>query len=580
VSRLSAHRLGLLAAVAVTLAATVIIVVAQPIRSPWWTYADADASYTGASLNLLRGTSIRYLDHPGLPVEELLTIVFAGEHAIQRLGGGGQSTNAFVDERMLDFGKAKSTWRTLAVAIYFLGALLSCLLASRLFAGWAYGVAGGLFWLCAPGLAAMSIQYRPDVVLGVFVVVATFLLGRAAERRSAATFAAAAFTIGVAMMVKMHAVGLLAALAMLAATREPTSNEVEALPGSIRRTIALHRVAAAVIAVLWVALALYLNRGFRHYSFSTSQILAFVVPAVLVVGYAAVAITWEGTNTLVTRVFNRFYAVLAASLLVGLLVPVTLDVPDGLTSLIHIKQGLLGGGINTGVPAFATPLHHLIEPPLRQALVIFVVAGIAAVVGLRRRDPLPAAWFLAAAILGVMAQARLATLHYFAPAYLVSVFGVLWLVRAIRPPVVAVVACAALVAIVAVPQFRDRAVPKHQTQLVATEYVPPLRYAVSLLKTGEVVLAPPTWPSGSDWYSYVVQPVVNYTPRYPYTVVEADTRGVGEAQEQGLRPAYYTGPGITGGTGSVQTMAIGDLGNFRVKVLNPNVVKILGKAGS
>jgi hypothetical protein len=578
VSTSGGHLLGLSAAVAATLAATAVIVVAQPVTSPWWTYADADASYTAASLNLLRGTSIRYLDHPGLPVEELLTVVFAGEDAIQRLAGVDQSTNAFVDARMLDLSKAKSTWRTVAIAIYCLGAVLSCLLASRLFGGWGYGLAAGLLWLCAPGLAAMSIQYRPDVPLAVLVVVATFLLGRASERRSAAMFAAAAFTIGAAMMVKMHAVGLLAALAVLAAARRPGAEEVGGLPGSIRRNIGRHRVATAVIAAIWIALAAYLNRGFLRYSFSTSQVLAFAVPFTLVASYVAVAIVVRGADSSARRVFDPFYAVLAVAFLAGLLLPVTLDVPDGLTSLIHIKEGLLGGGINTGVPAFATPLHQLIEPPLRQALVVFAVAGVAAVVGLRRRDPLPAAWFLAAAILGIMAQARLAALHYFAPVYLVSAFAALWLVKAIRPTVVAAVAGAALVAMMAVPQLHDRALAKHQTEQVAAVYGPPLHYAVSLLKPGQVVLAPPTWPNGSDWYSYVVQPIVNYTPRYPYTVVEADTRGVDEAEEQGLRPAYYTGPGVSGQTGSVQTVAISDLGRLRVKVLSPNVVKILSRA--
>jgi hypothetical protein len=44
-------------ALAATLAVALAIVVAQPVRSLWWTYADADATYTAASLNLLLGAA-------------------------------------------------------------------------------------------------------------------------------------------------------------------------------------------------------------------------------------------------------------------------------------------------------------------------------------------------------------------------------------------------------------------------------------------------------------------------------------------------------------------------------------------
>ena len=40
-------------ATVLTLAA--LVVEAQPLRSPWWTYADADATYTASGLNLMLG---------------------------------------------------------------------------------------------------------------------------------------------------------------------------------------------------------------------------------------------------------------------------------------------------------------------------------------------------------------------------------------------------------------------------------------------------------------------------------------------------------------------------------------------
>ncbi len=53
------------AAFAASILVALAILVAQPIGSPWWwTYADADGSYTGSSLNILLGSGTRYLDHP------------------------------------------------------------------------------------------------------------------------------------------------------------------------------------------------------------------------------------------------------------------------------------------------------------------------------------------------------------------------------------------------------------------------------------------------------------------------------------------------------------------------------------
>ena len=84
-----------------------------------------------------------------------------------------------------------------------------------------------------------------------------------------------------------------------------------------------------------------------------------------------------------------------------------MTVADGLRSLVNIRTGLAGGGINSSVPRFSMPLHQLLEPPLKQAFVVFLIAGVAALVGIARRDPKPAVWFVASAVLGVMAAARI-----------------------------------------------------------------------------------------------------------------------------------------------------------------------------
>ena len=69
------------AALAFVLAIVVaaVVVFAQPLRSPWWTYADADASYTGAALNLVAGYPAEFVDHPGLPLTEAAALAFGAD---------------------------------------------------------------------------------------------------------------------------------------------------------------------------------------------------------------------------------------------------------------------------------------------------------------------------------------------------------------------------------------------------------------------------------------------------------------------------------------------------------------------
>ena len=54
--------------------AMLIVVGSQPIRSPWWTYADADASYTATGIDLFAGEHSFFLDHPGMPIQDLMAM--------------------------------------------------------------------------------------------------------------------------------------------------------------------------------------------------------------------------------------------------------------------------------------------------------------------------------------------------------------------------------------------------------------------------------------------------------------------------------------------------------------------------
>ncbi len=116
------------------------------------------------------------------------------------------------------------------------------------------------------------------------------------------------------------------------------------------------------------------------------------------------------------------------------------------------------------------PLHQLVEPPLKQAFIVFCFAGVAALVGVAARDPKPVICFLGAAGLGVMAAARLGALHYFAPAYVLSVPAAIWLFR--RRQVAGVVAAVLLVVVLGVAFVAPPAQAKNEADRFAAQVAP------------------------------------------------------------------------------------------------------------
>ncbi len=520
-------------AFAATIAAALAVVLAQPVRSPWWTYADADASYTTSGLNLLIGQPTRYLDHPGLALEELLAVAGGVDAAAH-----GESAHAYVDSRMLDLNREKSLWRGLAIAFYLAGAALSFLAAAALFGRWWWGLAGGLLWLGAPGLAAMSVQYRIDVPLSVLLVGVAFGLARAVERRSASWYAATAVLLGLAMMVKMHAAGMLVALALAALWRPPESGWRTGLRAGLVRGLRRYRWPLASLLLLWLAAIAafnYQRPTFRDLTRTQEEVL--VLP-VLIAVYLIAAAQARGRLRLV---LNPFYGLLAAALFVGAALPATLVVDAGLQSFINVARGLRGGGINSGIEAFRGG-YSLTAFPLRQALVVFGIAGVAALVALvrRRNEPLPVVLFAGAALLGVMAAARLGDLHYYAPAFVVSAPAALWLLR--RSHLVGVLVAAVVVAYVVVPQIQNRNGPRHDTEAFAQQWAPTYAAVRAHLRPGEIAVLPSGYPNADERYFELVQIYVSHTPTYPYRFLPNSLLAARYAAAHGFRPRYYVGP--------------------------------------
>ena len=529
------------AALAATFALALSMVVAQPLRSPWWTYADADAAYAASSLNELLGEPIQYLDHPGLPLEELGTLAFGAQELGERVTGSVSSRRAFVDRELLNLDRARPVFRGIAAVLYLLGALLSFLLAERLFGHWTFGLAAGLLWLGAPGLTAMSIQFRPDVAVCVLLVGFAYLVGRGVDRRSAGDYLGAGLLLGLATMTKMHAAGALPALLIAVVWRPPG----DGWERGVRERIRAHRTAFGVAVAVWAALAVLMNvvRGMSPPT--GEQLFWLLVPPLVLAAYVALAIAARRTrrNSFAARVLDPFYGVVLLAVVAGLWIPVTLSIPDGQQALVNIAHGLTGGGINSGIPLFQASLGQLKQDPLRQATFVFILALIGLVVGIARRDPKPVAWAVAATVLAVMAEARLAAVHYFAPAYVLSVFAALWLVKT-RSPGAASLLVWPLVLYVALPAWNDRHGPAAEANAFAGAVVPAKVELARRLQPGEVALVPSYWPFADARYFELVQQYVTYTPPYAYRTLPAIVPAAELAANSGLRLRYYVGPGL------------------------------------
>ncbi len=530
---------------------------AQPLGSPWWTYADADAAYAASSLDELAGYPVRYLDHPGLPLEELGTLAFGAEELAQRATGRVHSRRQFVDRQLLHLDRARPVFRGVALAIFLLGGILWCLLLARLLGHWTWGLAGGLLWIAAPGLWPMSIQFRPDVLLSVSLLVFAVLLARAMILRSPGLYAAAGVTLGLATMVKMHAAGAIVSLVLGAALRPPPAGWWRDWRERTSSFARRRRLLLASIVLAWLLLAVVLNRD--RFPFTPS----FEEKRVVVVPLAAIA-AFLGLSLLVhtraaARVLNPFYAFVALAVCVGLALPATLDVPDGMQSFVNVWYGLTDRGINSEIPLFQAPLSQLTATPLKQALLVFVIAGLGALVGLARRDPLPFVLFAGAAVLGIMAEARLAATHYFAPAYALSVPAALWTLR--RRPGVASLLIWPIVFYVAWPSINYRNGPKHDAAQFAALAAPAKAYLADKLGPGDVAFVPSYWPFADSRYFELVQLYVNYTPAYPYHYLPASQLAANYAGSEGLRFRYYVGPGFESLEGA-QKEQVGDLGEY------------------
>ena len=539
-------RRGVVAAAAAVALVSVYVVARQPLRAPWWLYADPDATYTASSLNLLmRDGHSRYFSHPGVPQQEALALTFGAQHLLDRMDGGPPTTKAYVDERLSDLDTARSVFRGWAIVFFVGGALLVFALTARLLGLW-WGILAGVLWIAAPDFATGAIQIRPDVVLSALSFAAVFLVVRGAQRRDAPAYFGAAALIGFAVTVKLHAVGLLPALVLAVLVRPPPRGWADDARDRASMFVYRHwRVLAAAIAG-WVLLVLVLNWHEFPFEARGAEQRAVCVPIVIVALWFAVAGAVSRRRG--WRAADSFYPWLAAALLAGIALPLSLFLPDGFRAAAEIWAGLTGGQAQEGVPLFTFEWNQFYGFPLREAALLFAFAGIGALVGLRMRTLTPFLWFLAAAVMGVMGAARLGALRYFEPAYVLSIPPALWLFARSRATF-APVAAALLVGLVVLPSLRHADLPARQAERDEAYSESALATAAKLLGGTDVALAPDYAPLADVRYWGEVQNFVEYTPTHSYTFLPDYAPALATATTQGKQVRFYFGPAAVGLSG-------------------------------
>jgi hypothetical protein len=400
----------------------------------------------------------------------------------------------------------------------------------------------------------MSIQYRADVPVNVVLVAIGYLLARAAQERSASHYLAAALLLGFAVTVKLHAAGLVVPLALAVLWRPPPPGWPERLWRSGATFVRRRPFLVGASIFLWLVLVVTFNAPRVPFTPTQAQFSLVAVALGLLIVYVAAAVAVERRDSFrrLRPVFNPFYAALATAAAAGIAVPAAIVLEDGLQMLVVVTKSLTGGGVNEDVEPFSAPLAQLEHFPLRQATFVFVLAGVAGVLGVVRREPVPVLLFTGASVLAVMAQARLGATHYFAPAYVLSVPAALWLFRARGGRARASVLVWPVIAFVVLPQYDHRRDAEATASAFAARETPALRLVERRLQPGEIGLVSSSWPHPDSRYFESVRFWVEHAPDYRYRFLPDYPTTATFASEHGLRPRYYVGPAAATVVGTMQ----------------------------
>jgi hypothetical protein len=518
-------------------AAAALMVWLQPMRASWWSFADPDGAYVGSSLNILLGNHTNYLDHPGLPTQDALALAFGTEYVARKVTGGEHDRQAFAESKLLDLDDARWLYRTWAIALFLGATLLVFLLVTRLLGHWTWGVGGSLAFVAAPGLGAVSFMLRPDAAMSALCLASGYFLVTGFGERSALRYAAASALLGLAMTMKLSAVGMVVPLVVAAVWRPPEREPFRRTFAPLGSWARRHVLWLVPLALAWLVVCWVFNRERLPVVQTDDQRTILVTGATIVGGYTAFAylvdrlrIPWAD------RIFRLAYAWILVAFVVGLFLPATLVLDDGVQMLVAMKETLTGQRVNEGIEPFENFTFDALRAwPLNAMAVVVVLGASAGALGLVRRQHWPFLLALGSVVLALMAAARYSYDYYYAPAFTVAIPGALWLFRrsgrVTAPVYVLAVAVGfygyALTTVQTWQPPQDEAIDASAQRL-----------ADELLAPGEVILVGHYYTAIEDVrFGSLVDTFVDHVPEYPYRFL-TQLRIVGE---RGLVPKYVVG---------------------------------------
>ncbi len=545
--------------------ALALYVALNGIGAPWWTTADPDGSYVGSGLNIMVGNHTNYLDHPGLPTQDALALAFGAQYLLEK--GTYGSGRAYIDDKMLHLDGTRSIYRTWAVLVFAVGALLVFWLSTRFFGHWTWGAAAGVLFVASPGFFALGPKLRPDVGLTAACFAVAYLLATAIDRRSPERFAAAAGALGFALAFKVSAVGMLPALALAAVLAAPPAGWERRLLDAARDGLRRRWRWLAPPAVVWLALCVLFVRERLPLIRYADERRLLVNGGTILGGYLLLAaVTRRLRIPWADRIFHLFYGALGVALVLGYLLPASLILDDGIHAAVAIWQTLEGKGANANIEPFSQfSAKVFLDWPIPQITIVFALAAVGAAIGIRRRRRWPLLLTLAAFTLTALAAARLSTDYYYAPGFAVAILPAFSLFapgRSLQTPLLLWIA----VALAAVPVLRHRVSSEaglERFDAAAHDL------AGKLLRPGEVILAPASAPIADVRFDSFVRAYVEHAPDYPYRIIAANDYDV--AERLGLRPRFYVdGSAALAGipTGATTETTLGGRGPFIVRRLS------------
>ena len=511
-----------LAAAVVVLAVAGALLAFQPLRSPWWAGYDFDSVYVGSGLTLFRGERSVFYDHPGAPLQEALAATFTAGWAAS---SPGTSRAARADEWLTNLDRTRPYLRVWGSLIYLLSALIVFLTVAWVMRSAGWGLLGGLLFLASPDVITWATVVKPDPLLAALAVATVGLIVEGFRRRSGALYLAAAVTLGYALSVKVHAIGLAVPLGLAVLLRPPPAGWWTEFRDDARAWVRAHRRLVAVAGGAWLVLVLVLNAtaappGLRP----LAQLVAGL--GALGVGSAVVWLAARRTRAtaLVATAIGCAWAVLA-----GMIVPNLLYASIPAPMVRQVAITLTGGGVNVGAHPAANPWDVL--QPWRWLL---LVALIGLVKSLLDGDRTTLLWASGAVSMGFLAYLRYGEIHYYTAAIALTVPLVLYGVQVVgrRPGLLALLI---VVAVLFVPYKAEI----HQAQgrgheAASTERVN--RWVEARLRPGEVALT--RLESGDGRYFHLVHFYAPQGPDLAYRFLPPDLEAAQWTLQRDARVRY------------------------------------------